>query len=140
MEIESGTIQPLHDQVVGHNLILVSPDGTQVIARGGDGALALFPVDGAASRSFPELDSMLRPAGWAADSKSFFIFRGGAVPAPVYRVDAASGTMEPWMEIAPIERSGVSGLNTVMVTLDGERYVCSYPRTDSSLFHARGLS
>jgi len=43
------------------------------------------------------------------------------------------------MGIAPVERSGVSGINTARVTLDGERYVCSYPRIDSALFHARGL-
>ena len=139
MNIDSGTIRPLHDQAVGSHQITVSPDGTQVLARGEDGGLTLFPVDGSAPRSFPDLDSMWRSAGWAGDSKSFFVYRGGAVPAPVFRVDAASGTKEPWMEVVPIERSGVSGINSMRLTRDGERYVCSYPRIDSVLFHAQGL-
>jgi len=65
--------------------------------------------------------------------------RGGAVPAKVLRVNASTGETEPWMEIAPTERSGVRGMNSVRFTQDGERYVCSYTRIDSPLFHARGL-
>jgi eukaryotic-like serine/threonine-protein kinase len=139
VEIESAAIRPLHDQVVALGLIIVSPDGSQVIARGEDGALALFPVDGGAPRPFPELAAPWRTAGWMGDSKSFFAFRGGAVPTQVFRVDAESGAKEPWVEIDPVERSGVSGINTARFTRDGERYVCSYTRIDSALFHARGL-
>ena len=110
-----------------------------MIARGEDGPLSIFPTDGSAPRRFPKLDSGWRPARWAADSKSFFAFRGSVIPAPVFRVDAATGSMEPWVEISPLVRSGVGGLNSVRITPDGERYVCSYPRTVSALFHARGL-
>jgi len=138
VDLESGSIHPLQDGVTGTHVI-VSPDGTQVLSRGEDGALALFPLDGGPSRPFPGLDLMWRPAGWAADSRSFFAYRGGVIPAPVVRVDAAGGAAEPWAEIFTIERSGTSGINSMRFSQDGERYVCSYPRIHSVLFHARGL-
>ena len=119
--------------------MVLSPDGTQVLVKGEDGLLTLFPVDGGTPRIFPELDGTWRQARWMGDSKSFFVFRTGRIPAPVFRVDVATGAKEPWTEIEPLERSGISGVNSLLMARDGERYVCSYSKLASSLFHARGL-
>jgi tRNA A-37 threonylcarbamoyl transferase component Bud32/Tol biopolymer transport system component len=140
MDLDSGSIQPLHDTVLAGYSLSVSPDGRFVLARQEDGLLALFPTDGTPPRPFPELGSQHRPAGWAGDSRSFLVFLASAVPTPVFRVDAATGSMEPWMEVEPRIRSGVDGVNNMRFTRDGERYVCSYTRTDSVLYHARGLT
>ena len=139
VNIESGAFAPLSDQIIQSGASIPSPDGTYVLTRGEDACAVLLPVDGGAPRRFPNLDSLWRLSSWAGDSKSFFVVRGGAVPAKVLRVNASTGETEPWMEITPTERSGVRGMNSVRFTQDGERYVCSYTRIDSPLFHARGL-
>jgi hypothetical protein len=139
VDIESGAFAPLSDQIVQPGTAIPSPDGAYVLTRGEDACAVLLPVDGGAPRRFPNVDSHWRLSSWAGDSKSFFTFRSGAVPAKVLRVDASTGETEPWMEIMPTERSGVSGLNSVRFTQDGERYVCSYQRLNAPLFHARGL-
>lgn len=139
VEIESGSLRPLNDMVLSSYGIKVSPDGRFLLARGEDGLLALVPLDGSPPRPFPQLDASRRPAGWTADSRSFYVFQAGAVPAPVFLVDAATQTMEPWGEIMPMVRSGVDGINALRVMADGERYVVSYPRTDCVLYHARGF-
>jgi hypothetical protein len=64
----------------------------------------------------------------------------GEVPMRVVLVDVETGSTEPWMEVWPIMRSGVAGFNSLRLTPDGERYVCSYVSVDSTLFHARGLT
>ena len=139
MDLATGAIRPVSDQPMASPSVAVSPDGAHALGRGADGVLALFPLDGGVPRSFPELDNSWRPGGWAGDSKSFFAHQGGIIPAQVFRVDASTGNKEPWMEIMPVERSGVSGINTVAFAPDGERYAISYSRITSGLFHARGM-
>jgi hypothetical protein len=139
MQLDTGSIHLLHDTPLSTRQVAVSPDGTGVLARKEDGLIALFPTDGSPHRSFPELDTGARIAGWTGDSRSFFIFLAGSLPAPMVRVDVETGAMEPWMEITPMVRSGVDSINAVNVTRDGERYVCSYVRVDSTLYHVRGL-
>jgi eukaryotic-like serine/threonine-protein kinase len=139
MRLDTGSIHVLQDTLLGTRQMTVSPDGSWVLARREDGLLALFPTDGSPHRPFPELDTRARPAGWAGDSRSLFTFRADSLPTPVVRVDVKTGAMEPWMEITPMVRSGVDNINAVNLTRDGERYVCSYMRIDSTLYHVRGL-
>ncbi|HET9252038.1 MAG TPA: protein kinase [Candidatus Eisenbacteria bacterium] len=138
-EIESGKVRLMNEAVIGSLVVKVSPDGSVVVGRGEDGLLALFPLDGSAPRPFAKLGLSYRPAGWAGDSRSFFVFRATEIPAKVSRVDAGTGAMEPWTEVTPLSRSGVDGINSMRFTPDGERYAYSYPRTHSVLHHARGL-
>src|SRR6185436_6795124 len=74
VQLETGSIRMLHDTILGTRHVAVSPDGTCVLARKEDDHLALFPIDGSPHRSYPKLDTGVRFAGWAGDSRSFFIF------------------------------------------------------------------
>jgi len=139
MELDSEEIRPLHDTFLSGYTLSVSPDGRFVLARREDGVLVLFPMDGGPPRPFPELRSQHRAAGWAGDSRSFFVSLVGSIRSSVVRVDVASGSVEPWMEIEPRGRGGVDAISTVRMTRDGERYVCSYSRGDSLLYLAQGL-
>ena len=139
MELDSEEIRPLHDTFLSGYTLSVSPDGRFVLTRREDGVLVLFPMDGGPPRPFPELRSQHRAAGWAGDSRSFFVSLVGSIRSSVVRVDVASGSVEPWMEIEPRGRGGVDAISTVRMTRDGERYVCSYSRGDSLLYLAQGL-
>jgi len=117
-----------------------SPDGRLAIIRSASGRVQLLDLAGGAVRDFDELEVGIRIAGWTADSKSVFVFSGGGIPSRVFRVDVGSGAAEPWMELWPAHRSGVDSINSVKLSADGERYACSYPMIDSTLYHAQGLS
>ena len=58
----------------------------------------------------------------------------------IVRVRAETGAREPWMEIVPRVRSGVHGVNSVRLSLDGERYVYSYVSILGALCHVKGLA
>ena len=139
MDIESGAVRRLHERpILGQNLV-ASPDGTRVLARTDTLKIASFPIDGSDPIVYPDLDAVWRPCGFTADSRHFFAFGTGRVPAPILRVDAATGAHEPWMEFVPMARSGVDGINSVRMAANGERYACSYVSNDGTLYHTRGL-
>jgi hypothetical protein len=119
---------------------LTSPNGRHAIIRNSDGRLGLIDLTSGTGRGYDDLDSSVRPAGWAADSNSFFIFRNGELPARVHRIDVESGKSERWMEVWPSHRSGVDSINSMRLSADGERYACSYPMIDATLYLAQGLA
>jgi Tol biopolymer transport system component len=135
----SGTRRAVGAQT-GGIATLTSPNGRHAIIRNSDGRLGLIDLTSGTGRGYDDLDSSVRPAGWAADSNSFFIFRNGELPARVHRIDVESGKSERWMEVWPSHRSGVDSINSMRLSADGERYACSYPMIDATLYLAQGLA
>ena len=62
------------------------------------------------------------------------------MPALLFRVDVATGGKEPWLELAPPDRSGVVGVSTVVLTRDGGAYAYSAARQLSDLYVVEGLA
>ncbi|MGE5176107.1 MAG: protein kinase domain-containing protein [Hyphomicrobiales bacterium] len=135
----SGSRRGVAEEFTPGGAALTSPDGRFALVRSAEGQPHLLELDSGRLTTFDRLEPGYRPAGWAGDSASAFFFQGGEVPARVVRLDIASGAVEPWMEVRPSQRSGVVGVNSVRLSADGERYACSYPMIDSSLYLARGL-
>ncbi len=139
MDIESGAVRRLHERPIIGQGLTASPDGTRVLARTDSLRIGSFPIDGSEPFVYQDLDTVWRPAGFTADSRHFFVFSMGRIPSPVLRVDAATGAHEPWMDVVPMIRSGVDGVNSLRLSTDGERYACSYVSNDGTLYHTRGL-
>ena len=140
MDIETAAIRRVHERrIIGQGLV-ASPDGTRVLARVESFCITVFFLDGSEPRVFEDLDQKWRPAGWAADSASFFAFGTGSIPAPIVRIDVETGRREPWTDIVPLVRSGVDGVNAVRLSEDGERYAYSYVSMTSVLCHVSGLA
>ncbi|HET9951240.1 MAG TPA: protein kinase [Candidatus Eisenbacteria bacterium] len=140
VDLQSGEARRISDVPVRGLAAIPSPDGAHVLSRIADGTLAIFPVAGGAPRPLPAAGANAGPCGWTADSRSIFVHDRNRIPAPVSRLEVDSGQSVPWMEIHPLHRSAVSGLNSVRVSRDGERYACSYVHSSSALYHARGLA
>jgi Tol biopolymer transport system component len=138
-DLETGTRRRIGDDAVGGVMAKTSPDGRLVVFRNGAGSIQVVEIETGRAHDIGVSDPSMRPAGWTADSKSVFVFHGGAIPARVLRVDVVTADAEPWMEIRPSQRSGVDNINSVRLSEDGERYACSYPMIDSTLYLARGL-
>ena len=113
---------------------LAAPDGSAVLAARSDGAFALFPTDGGPSRVIPGLEPDERPSMFTSDGTHVYTFRRGVIPAPVSRVDVASGHREPWLEIEPVTRNGTDSAVSVLFTPDGERFLASFGQYVNDLF------
>jgi eukaryotic-like serine/threonine-protein kinase len=117
----------------------VSPDGRTAVLKDAEGRHVLVPIDGGPPRPVPGLERTEQPLRWSADGRSLFAYRPGQVPARVFRVEVASGRREPWLTLAPADRSGVLAVGPVLLTPDGRAYVYGYRRTLSDLYAVSGL-
>src|SRR5688572_7626311 len=137
-DLDARAATPFSEEGLGRTSCVVSPDGRWMWTVGPAGH-AIYPVDGGEPRLFPDLSLQVRPVRWTQDGRYLFAFERGRLPGTVLRIAVESGNSEPWMEIRPRRESGVTGLNGVCMTPDGETYVTSYVQVLSDLYTARGI-
>jgi Tol biopolymer transport system component len=117
----------------------LAPNAPWAAARGSDGKISLYPVDGGPPRPIPGLAGTDEPIGWAEDGRSLFAYRRGELPAHVVRVDVATGHRTPWRDLMPPDPAGITGVIRTRITPDGKSYAYSYYRLLSELYVAEGL-
>jgi eukaryotic-like serine/threonine-protein kinase len=117
----------------------VSPDGHFVATPGPDSKIAIYPVEGGAARPLPGAESGEGAIVWSADGGSIFVYRRREAPARVFRIDVATGARELWKTIAPADRSGLVGIDNIVMTPDARAYAGSYEQILTSLELAEGL-
>ncbi|HET7498799.1 MAG TPA: hypothetical protein VFM00_10905 [Candidatus Eisenbacteria bacterium] len=138
-DLATRAIEPLTEEGTGIGYCSVSPDGAFVFVLGPRGH-SIYPVGGGEPQVLSMIGTQHRGIGWSSDGRAVFAFERGRIPAPVLRIDLASGRAEPWMEVHPRSTGGVNGFNVVWLSADGERYVGGYSRTLSELFLLKGLA
>ena len=138
-DLASEQLRPISEEGVGANLGKVSPDGRVAIAKTVSGSYLLCPTDGGTPRALQRIHPGERPHNWSADGTAVFAYERGKIPARIFRVDIATGERELWHAVAPRNPSGVSGINSLLLTEDGRSLVVSYTRTSGELYIARGI-
>jgi serine/threonine protein kinase len=137
VELPGGRPRPLtREETWG---IAISPDGRLVAAIGVSGPITLWPPDGGPSRALAGSEAGDRPASWAADGRSLWVFRRGELPARVFSIDVATGRRTLWKTLVPPDAAGVFSIDELKVTPPGDAYFYSYRRTLSELYEVRGL-
>ena len=118
----------------------LSPDGRQVAALTPDGKLWIYSLEGGKPHAVTGLapgDAFLR---WHADGRSLFVWRRDAgSSALVFRLDLATGTREPWLEVRPPDPAGIYTFTSLVLTPDGKSYAYDYGRMISELYLVEGL-
>ncbi len=120
--------------------VVVSRDGQFVAARGPDGKVYLFPVNGREPKLVPDLQPFEMVSGWTADGHSVYVMSRGQIPAEIYLVDLATGRRTLWKSVEPADSAGIDTIGRVTVSADGKAYVYSYVRTLSDLYLVQGLN
>jgi len=137
-ELSGGALHPLTPEGTGSGW--VSPDGSSLLGRTGTGAFLLYPLGSAGEpRALPYLtrdDLVIR---WSGDGRSLLVYRANVLPVRVEKVDVASGRRTLLREIAPADRSGVTGITGVSFSGDEKWYAYSYSREASQLFSVDGV-
>lgn len=135
--IAGGKPEPLPGDIPPGGAIL-SSDGESIAALRLDGKLAIYPVGGGEGKELDLSEPML-PIAWSKDGQWIFAHgKGLALPMPIFRVNVKTGHAEPWKQVAPVDREGVTMLGHILVAQDGKSYYYSHHRNLSELFIVDG--
>jgi WD40 repeat protein len=118
--------------------VTISPDGKSVAVAGLDGKIVLYPLDDGAPRAVPKLADGFVPLRWCPGS-SLMVYHGGDVPVKILRVDVAKGEQTLWKELAPTNRTGLTGITNIRVSADCQSSAYSASYYPSELWIVDGL-
>jgi len=116
----------------------VSPNGAWTVATGPDRKTYLYPLSGGEPTALPGVAVNEQVAGFASDARSVYVYRRGAIPTVVSRVDMATGQRQLWRSLTPADPGGASDVSPLPAP-DGASYVYTYSRTLSDLYLVEGL-
>ncbi len=136
--MDEGKAHPFSMEGVGSR-VLLSRDGLFVVTSGPDQKDYIFPVGGGEPKPVPGMQAGELATSWSGDGRSLFVLGRGQVPAPVSRVDLATGQRTPWKTMEPADAAGIDTIGRVMLSADSKSYVYSYVRTLSDLYLVQGL-
>ena len=137
--LDHGEPQPISSEGQQFGPVAAAPDGRFVAGQGPDSKIALYPIDGGASRPLPGAEAGESPILWSADGESLYVYRTNEAPARVFKVDITTGRRQLWKTIAPADRSGLITIDNIVMTPDAQSLAYSYTRILTSLQLAEGL-
>ena len=118
----------------------VSPDGKLIVAKGPQGNLVLFPVEGGEPRPVPATKPDEVLAGWGADSQSVYVYPlESDLPVRIDTIDLRSGRRQPFKEITPPDLKAFGGIENLLVTPGGKAYAYQYGQYPCILYVIEGL-
>jgi eukaryotic-like serine/threonine-protein kinase len=138
-DISTNKIEAISPEGTNALSFALSPDGQFVAAVGPDEKGYLFPVAKGDPRPIPGLLPGEAPVAWSADGHSLYIYRGGELPAKIFRLDIASGSRTLWKQLMPPDPAGVEYVGPILPSPDGTAYAYGYRRLLSDLYLVEGL-
>jgi hypothetical protein len=106
-------------------------DGGQPVAYARSDGTNLAPIHG--------LRRTEAISGWYRDSRSIVVFDRTAIPAPVDALELRTGKRTPLLKLSPPDPVGISGVDGVMLAVDGSAYAYNVVRKLSELYLIEGL-
>ena len=138
-DIDSDKFEAVSPEGTDGSAYALSPDGSAVAAMGPDEKAYLFPIPSGDPRPIKGMLPGEVPVVWTADGRSLYVYKGGELPAKVYRLEIASGNRTLWKQLMPPDPAGVEFVGPVLPTPDGKSYVYGYRRLLSDLYLVEGL-
>jgi eukaryotic-like serine/threonine-protein kinase len=130
---------PISPEGIDPLVMILSPDGQQVVGIGPDEKAYAYPVAGGEPQVVRGVEPGEQPIEWSADGKAMYLYKPGDLPAKVYRLDLATGHKILWKELIPSDSAGVSRLGPIIITPDGKSCLYGYHRVLSDLYLVEGL-
>ncbi len=130
---------PISPEGIDPLVLVLSPDGQQVVGIGPDEKAYFYPVAGGDPRAVPGIEPGEQPIQWSADGKAIYLYKPGDLPANVYRLDLSTGHRTLWKELMPSDSAGVSRIGPILITPDGRACLYGYHRILSDLYLVEGL-
>jgi Tol biopolymer transport system component len=130
---------PISSEGIDPLVLVLAPDGQQVVGIGPDDKAYFYPVAGGEPRVVPGVEPGEQPIEWSADAKAIYLYKPGDLPAKVYRLDLSTGHKTLWRELMPSDSAGVSRIGPIVITPDGKSCLYGYHRILSDLYLVEGL-
>jgi eukaryotic-like serine/threonine-protein kinase len=130
---------PISPEGIDPLVLVLSPDGQQVVGIGPDEKAYFYPVAGGEPRAVPGIELGEQPIQWSTDAKAIYVYKPGDLPAKVYRLDLSTGHKTLWKELMPSDSAGVSRIGPILLTTDGKSCLYGYHRILSDLYLVEGL-
>jgi eukaryotic-like serine/threonine-protein kinase len=130
---------PVSPEGIDPLVLVLSPDGQQVVGVGPDEKAYFYPVAGGEPKAVPGIEPGEQPIQWSDDGKTIYFYRLGDLPAKVYRLDLSTGHKTLWKELMPSDSAGVSRIGPILLTPDGKSCFYGYHRILSDLYLVEGL-
>jgi hypothetical protein len=136
VDTKSRTSRPITP--LGTSDAIISPDGHYVIARDSSSQFQVFSVTGEeAPQPVKGLGRDEVPIQWDTTNRKLYVW-DRRLPAKIHLLDIKTGIRALWLDIAPVEMSGLM-YGEVLITPDGKSYGYRYRRVLTDLFLAEGL-
>ena len=130
---------PISPEGIDPLVLVLSPDGQQVVGVGPDEKAYFYPVAGGEPRAVPGIEVGEQPIQWSDDAKAIYFYRPGDLPAKVYRLYLSTGLKTVWKDLMPSDSAGVSRIGPILLTPDGKSCLYGYHRILSDLYLVEGL-
>jgi serine/threonine protein kinase len=130
---------PISPEGIDPLVLVLSPDGQQVVGVGPDEKAYFYPVAGGEPKAVPGIEVGEQPIQWSDDAKAIYFYKPGDLPAKVYRLDLSTGHKTLWKELMPSDSAGVSRIGPILITPDGKSCLYGYHRILSDLYLVEGL-
>ncbi len=138
MDVESGSSRAVTPEGLSiDSAVHVSPDGRKAFLSTNGGQSRIWDLEGGSAEPIRGIPADHYAIEWCADGKSLFVRSSADVPLRVFRLELATGRLEPWKEFSIADIG--TGLVGVIPTPDGQSYVYGYTRYFSDLFIAEGI-
>jgi WD40 repeat protein len=140
LENPSAAPSPITPEVMVRN-VSISPDAQRIAVLSADGKLTLYPAGRRGEPRIISTSEPLAPMHWSGDGQWLFVQHRRdftEVPARVSRLHLATGQLQPWKQLAPADRMGVTDVTGIAISRDERSYVYSYRRLLSELYLVAG--
>ena len=138
-DFAGGKARPLTPEGYRHFERAVSLDGRFAAVRGPDRRIYLYPLGGGEPTPLSGLTAEDVPVRFDREGRWLYFYRQGEVPLRLSRYEISSGRKETWKEVSPADTAGLSAINRMVTTPDGQAYAYSYFRVLSYLQIVDGL-
>jgi dipeptidyl aminopeptidase/acylaminoacyl peptidase len=139
--LQGGVAQPITGADIRHERrspIVVSPDGRFVAAVGEDKRVRIYPTAAGAPRAVPKLEPGFTPLQWCPDNQ--LVLHRYDEPRPqLWKVDAQTGKLALWKELAPPRLVGLLDITPIRVSPDCQSYTYSPLNVFSRVYLTTGL-
>jgi hypothetical protein len=109
--------EEIFDPQLGADMFRMSPEGGRIAIQA-RGDISIVNLAAGTLQRTPVKDAGYSLAGWS-DRDELLLYRIGDVPARVFRADIKTGVMHPWIELAPLDRSGLWRVHPVRIGPNG---------------------
>jgi Tol biopolymer transport system component len=139
IDVASGDSKPITPEGIAGTT--VSVDGRRTAVRTPEGKWGVWPLEGGGLQLVPELDGKWVVVGWSPDGTSLYAIASHKQvrATSLYRVDVATGKMEPWKSFGTELGAGANA-GSPHFSSDGSAYAYLYFQDLTVAYVVRGLN